>query len=102
MERNIFLCTKMSRYFTSQGHQIRHYYPQLLNHMLSELESEGSITLENQVITEPRKFSAYALYATQKQSFETGTDKLTENFDAELCSDPTLYIAPARHSYAAA
>ncbi len=78
---------------TRGGHQIRHNTPRLIEHMISEFESNGFITIKDQVIIEPKIFNAYALYSVQKEFVENGTDNLTENFEKELRSDPTLYRA---------
>lgn len=76
---------------TERGHKVCHSNRRLIEHIISEFESEGYITIKDQVIIKPKKFNAYALFAIQKAYVESGADNLTENFPYELQQDPILY-----------
>jgi len=76
---------------TDEGHVVAHKDGRLPEHIISEFESEGRITIKDQKIVKPKKFGSYALYSIQKTYVESGEDNLTKDFPGSLLEDPILY-----------
>jgi hypothetical protein len=76
---------------TGYGAEIIHSSKSLLRHMIAEFDLEGSLCIIDQAIDSPRFFGAYALFATQKEFIEKGTEELTVSLEPFLFSDPILH-----------
>ena len=64
----------------------------LLEHMVSEFDGQGTISVVKGKIVAPKFFGAFALYAVQKEFI--GKGEIPENFESGLLDDPVLRPVP--------
>jgi len=76
---------------TASGAPVEHVAMPLLEHMVSEFDGQGTISVVKGKIVAPKFFGAFALYSIQKQFIELGKDELTQDFEARLLHDPVLH-----------
>lgn len=86
-----WLTCGVDRLTTAGGHEVSHTGRRLIEHMITELDECGELTIEDRVIVEPQSLSSYALYSIQKDWVERGKDDLTLDFAGRITCDGTLF-----------
>jgi hypothetical protein len=76
---------------TPKGERVKHRTPHLLRHMIEEFDHQGDIGVRDNIIEEPKFFSAYALYGIQKDWIEKGEEELSTQFGEEMLRDGMLF-----------
>jgi len=76
---------------TNDGIPIVHPAAGLIDHIVSEFDGNGDITVTKLRIVAPRFFGAFALFSIQKKWIETGKDDLTLAFEEKCLNDPALH-----------
>ena len=76
---------------TEYGNPIAHQAKYLLEHIISEFDGHGHITISNEIITDPKFFGSYSLFSIQKKWVESNKDDITLYFELILLNDPVLH-----------
>ena len=76
---------------TPKGEGVKHHTPHLLRHMIDEFDHQGDIGVRQNIIEEPKFFSAYSLYGIQKDWIEKGEEELSTQFGEEMVRDGMLF-----------
>ena len=76
---------------TEYGSPVEHQAKYLLEHIISEFDGYGHITISNEIITKPKFFGSYSLFSIQKEWVESNKDDVTLYFELVLLNDPILH-----------
>jgi hypothetical protein len=91
-EGKFALCLDDEVLLTPQGAEVVHPSKELIRHIISEFDVQGTLKISRRKITEPKFFGGYTLLGIQKAFIEHRKEELSTNFDKILLADPTFYL----------